>query len=67
MGIEALAATINDDTETLSEIVEPYLLKIGFVAREPRGRRVTRDAYAHLGKVPPVAATSASSQGALFE
>jgi len=67
VGIEALAATINDDTETLSEIVEPYLLKIGFIAREPRGRRVTRDAYAHLGKIPPAAAASASSQGALFE
>ena len=41
VGIEALAATINDDAETLSELVEPYLLKIGFIAREPRGRRVT--------------------------
>ena len=50
VGIEALAATINDDAETLSELVEPYLLKIGFLAREPRGRRVTAEAYAHLGK-----------------
>jgi Holliday junction DNA helicase RuvB len=53
VGIEAVAATINDEAETLSEIVEPYLLKIGFIAREPRGRRVTREAYAHLGKQPP--------------
>jgi Holliday junction DNA helicase RuvB len=67
VGIEAVAATINDDAETLSEIVEPYLLKLGFLAREPRGRRVTREAYAHLGKVPPAAATPAGSQGALFE
>jgi Holliday junction DNA helicase RuvB len=65
VGIEAVAATINDDTETLSEIVEPYLLKIGFVAREPRGRRVTREAYAHLGKAVPAGQTS--GQGALFE
>ncbi len=64
VGIEAVAATINDDAETLAEIVEPYLLKIGFVAREPRGRRVTREGYAHLGKQPPAAATG---QGALFE
>jgi holliday junction DNA helicase RuvB len=64
VGIEAVAATINDDTETLAEIVEPYLLKIGFVAREPRGRRVTREGYAHLGKQPPAGATG---QGALFE
>ena len=64
VGIEAVAATINDDAETLAEIVEPYLLKIGFIAREPRGRRVTREGYGHLGKQPPVAATG---QGALFE
>jgi holliday junction DNA helicase RuvB len=64
VGIEAVAATINDDTETLAEIVEPYLLKIGFLAREPRGRRVTREGYAHLGKQPPAGATG---QGALFE
>ena len=60
----AVAATINDDAETLAEIVEPYLLKIGFIAREPRGRRVTREGYAHLGKPAP---TSATGQGALFE
>ena len=64
VGIEAVAATINDDAETLAEIVEPYLLKIGFIAREPRGRRVTREGYAHLGKQPPAAS---SGQGALFE
>ena len=64
VGIEAVAATINDDAETLAEIVEPYMLKIGFIAREPRGRRVTREGYAHLGKQPP---TSATGQGALFE
>jgi Holliday junction DNA helicase RuvB len=67
VGIEAVAATINDDAETLSEIVEPYLLKIGFIAREPRGRRVTREAYAHVGKLPPAASTAGSGQGALFE
>jgi holliday junction DNA helicase RuvB len=64
VGIEAVAATINDDAETLAEIVEPYLLKIGFIAREPRGRRVTREGYLHLGKQPPAAS---SGQGALFE
>src|SRR5207253_3974204 len=50
VGLDAVAATINDDGETLSEMVEPYLLKIGFVQRTPAGRRVTRDAYAHRGK-----------------
>ena len=61
VGIEAVAATVNDDAETLSEIVEPYLLKIGFLAREPRGRRVTREAYVHVGKQPPLAPTSGQS------
>jgi holliday junction DNA helicase RuvB len=64
VGIDAVAATINDEAETLSEIVEPYLLKIGFIAREPRGRRVTREAYAHLDRQPPAGGTG---QGALFE
>jgi len=53
VGIEAVAATINDDGETLADMVEPYLLKIGFIQRTPGGRRVTREAYAHLGKHPP--------------
>src|SRR5499433_445063 len=61
VGLEAIAATINDDAETLSEIVEPYLLKIGFVVRTPTGRRVTREAYRHLGKQPPTAATGQES------
>lgn len=63
VGIDAVAATINDEAETLSEIVEPYLLKIGFIAREPRGRRVTHEAYLHLGKTPP----AAPGQGGLFQ
>jgi len=64
VGIEALAATINDEAETLSEMVEPYLLKIGFIVRAPRGRRVTRDAYLHLGKQPP---PTIAGQTGLFE
>jgi Holliday junction DNA helicase RuvB len=67
VGIEAVAATINDEAETLSEIVEPYLLKIGFIAREPRGRRVTREAYTHLKKTPPAGSPTGQGQGALFE
>ena len=63
VGLEAIAATINDEAETLSEMVEPYLLKIGFVVRTPTGRRVTREAYLHLGKQPP----AAPGQQGLFE
>ena len=63
VGIEALAATINDEAETLTELVEPYLLKIGFIVRTPNGRRVTRDAYTHLGIAAPAVA---SGQPELF-
>jgi holliday junction DNA helicase RuvB len=49
VGLEAIAATINDEAETLAEMVEPYLLKIGFVVRGPNGRRATPAAYEHLG------------------
>jgi Holliday junction DNA helicase RuvB len=64
VGIDAVAATINDDGETLTEMVEPYLLKIGFIQRTPNGRRATRDAYRHLGKEPPA---GAPGQAGLFE
>ena len=49
VGLDAIAATINDEAETLAELVEPYLLKIGFVVRSPNGRRATPVAYQHLG------------------
>ena len=49
VGLEAIAATINDEAETLAEMVEPYLLKIGFVIRGPSGRRATPAAYQHFG------------------
>jgi Holliday junction DNA helicase RuvB len=54
VGLEAIAATINDEAETLAEVVEPFLLKIGYVVRSPSGRKATPAAYAHLGHaVPP--------------
>src|SRR5262249_23307268 len=55
VGLEAIAATIHDEAQTLSELVDPYLLKLGSVVRTPSGRRVTREAYRHLGKHPPAA------------
>ena len=53
VGLEAIAATINDEAETLAEVVEPFLLKIGYVVRTPNGRRATPAAYAHLGHARP--------------
>jgi len=48
-GIEALAATINEESQTLVDVVEPYLLKIGFIVRTPAGRRATPKGITHVG------------------
>lgn len=49
VGLETLAATINEDSVTIEDVYEPYLLQKGFLTRTPRGRCVTRRAYEHLG------------------
>jgi len=49
VGIGAIAATLTEDAETLEDVVEPYLLKCGFVVRTASGRKATAHAYAHLG------------------
>ena len=68
VGLEAIAATINDEAETLAEVVEPFLLKIGYVVRSPNGRKATAAAYAHLGYGAPAAeparGSSRSDRGA---
>ena len=51
-GIQALAATINEDQQTLEDVVEPFLLKIGFIVRTPQGRRSTPEGFEHVG-LPP--------------
>ncbi len=51
-GIEAIAATLGEERDTLEDVVEPYLLQIGFVRRTKRGREITPQARAHLGLKP---------------
>ena len=48
VGLETLAATINEEAVTLEDVYEPYLLQTGFLTRTPRGRCVTKKAYDHL-------------------
>jgi len=48
VGIEALAASLNEETDTIVDVVEPFLLKIGFLKRTKRGRQATKLAYEHL-------------------
>ena len=49
VGLEALAATLNEETDTLADVVEPFLLKAGLLRRTPRGREATQAAREHLG------------------
>lgn len=49
VGLETLAATINEETVTLEDVYEPFLLQQGFLIRTPRGRCVTKKTYEHLG------------------
>ncbi len=49
VGLETLAATIGEESVTIEDVYEPYLMQIGFLSRTPRGRCVTRLAYEHLG------------------
>jgi len=49
VGLDTLAATIGEESITLEDVYEPYLMQIGFLSRTPRGRCVTQRAYEHLG------------------
>ncbi len=63
-GLETLAATINEDANTIEDVYEPYLLQLGFIARTPRGRICLPDGYAHVGLQPSV---KAKRQISMFE
>ena len=63
-GIEAIAATMGHERDTLEDVVEPYLLQIGFVIRTPRGRLARPAAYEHLGLTAP---PRAKDEALLFE
>lgn len=71
VGIEALAASLSEERGTLEEVVEPFLLQVGFITRTPRGRVATATGFTHLGLAPPAKAPSGGSapggsQGRLF-
>ncbi len=53
VGLETLAATIGEESVTLEDVYEPYLMQLGFLTRTPRGRCVTQKAYQHLHKPVP--------------
>lgn len=63
VGLETLAASISEEADTIMDVVEPYLLQLGFLDRTPRGRVATRAAYGHLGISYP----ERPEQAGLFE
>ena len=49
VGLDTIAASISEESDTIEDVYEPYLLQLGFLDRTPRGRVATRRAYEHLG------------------
>ena len=60
VGISTIATAVSENTETIEEVYEPFLIQQGFITRTPRGREVTELAYKHLGRI------RGSSQAELF-
>jgi Holliday junction DNA helicase RuvB len=68
VGIESIAASLSEERGTLEEVVEPFLLQVGFISRTPRGRIATAAGFQHMGLVAPSKAPTggAGNQGRLF-
>jgi holliday junction DNA helicase RuvB len=52
VGLSTIAAAVGEETDTVEDVVEPYLLQLGLLQRTPRGRVATERAYRHLGASP---------------
>ncbi|WP_102225110.1 Holliday junction branch migration DNA helicase RuvB [Acidimangrovimonas sediminis] len=63
VGVETLSAALSESRDAIEEVIEPYLLQQGLIARTPRGRMLTQRAWRHLGLTPP----RAPGQGELFD
>ena len=67
VGVGTIATAVGEDTGTVEEVYEPYLIKEGFIKRTPRGREVTELAYHHLGRNPWVNPNDKTGMGNLFD
>ena len=67
VGLETIAASLSEDSSTIMDVVEPYLLQLGFLDRTPRGRIATRAAYLHLGVAWTGDSQAQSQQPGLWE
>lgn len=66
VGLNTIAASISEESDTIMDVVEPYLLQLGLIDRTPQGRTATRKAYEHLGLPYPDKKTDSSPQAPLF-
>ena len=67
VGISTLAVAVGEERETVEEVAEPFLVRMGFLARTPRGRVATPAAWAHLGLGTPSRGRGAPDDETLFE
>jgi Holliday junction DNA helicase RuvB len=67
VGLTTVAIAVGEEPETVEEVAEPFLFRVGFLARTPRGRVATAAGWRHLGLVPPVGALGALAAATLFE
>lgn len=65
VGVDTIASVVDEESVTIEDVVEPYLLQIGFIKKTPRGRCVTKAAYLHLGITPPAEMNPAPEQTTL--
>ena len=65
VGLETVAASVSEESDTIMDVCEPYLLQMGFIERTPRGRTATAQAYGHLGIASSVE-TKPAAQSSLF-
>jgi Holliday junction DNA helicase RuvB len=66
VGLSTLAVAVGEQSDTVEEVCEPFLVRAGLLARTPRGRVATEAGWAHLGKVPPTDGRPGVFQGDLF-
>ena len=67
VGISTLAVAVGEERETVEEVAEPFLVRLGFLARTPRGRVATAAAWQHVGLDAPPPAADPRGDVALFE
>lgn len=63
VGVETIAAALSEQRDAIEEAIEPYLIQIGMLQRTPRGRMITKQAFAHIGMIPPATKNNQEAQG----